>query len=159
LRPEIGDLSAAGQASGSLQCRFGVAPAGLLPLAGGEISRIAAPMQDPGSTHAAPEIPMACAFDELRQREFSRLDAGGHAYLDYAGSGLYGESQVRAHAELLTRSVLRNPHSRHPTSMAATELVERTRERILAFFDGDPGEYEVILTPKASAAPQLVGES
>jgi molybdenum cofactor sulfurtransferase len=102
---------------------------------------------------------VACDFDDLHKREFSRLDAGGHAYLDYTGSGLYGESQIRAHAELLSRSVLGNPHSRNPTSMAATELVERTRERILAFFDADPGEYEVIPAPNASGALKLVGES
>ena len=30
-------------------------------------------------------------FEALRAREFGRLDEGGHVYLDYTGSGLYGE--------------------------------------------------------------------
>jgi hypothetical protein len=34
-------------------------------------------------------------FEDLRDREFSRLDEGGHVYLDYTGSGLYAESQLR----------------------------------------------------------------
>ena len=44
-------------------------------------------------------------FAELRQREFARLDANRVAYLDYAGSALYAESQINAHRSLLARSV------------------------------------------------------
>lgn len=98
-------------------------------------------------------------FEELRIREFGRLDEGGHAYLDYTGSGLYGASQIQAHADLLSRSVFGNPHSRNPTSRAATEVVERTREQVLAFFGADPEEYEVVFTLNASGALKLVGES
>ena len=67
---------------------------------------------------AAPEINLRdeLFFAELRAAEFGRLDATGQAYLDYTGSGLYAERQVRAHAELLGRSVLGNPHSENPAS-------------------------------------------
>ncbi len=102
---------------------------------------------------------MTALFDELRRTEFSRLDAGGHVYLDYTGGGLYGESQVRAHSEMLLTQVLGNPHSQNPTSLASTHNVVHARERILQFFDADPSEYEVIFTLNASGALKLVGES
>ena len=97
-------------------------------------------------------------MDELRAREFSRLDAGGHVYLDYTGGGLYAESQIRAHAETLSREVFGNPHSRNPTSQASTRKVDATRERVHRFFDADPDEYEVVFTLNASGALKLVGE-
>lgn len=98
-------------------------------------------------------------FGELRKREFGRLDEGSHVYLDYTGSGLYPESLVRRHAELLCGSVLGNPHSQNPTSLASTRRVEEAREAILAFFDADPAEYEVAFTLNASGALKLVAES
>ena len=98
-------------------------------------------------------------FHTLRALEFSRLDANGQAYLDYTGSGLYAESQVRAHAELLCCSVLGNPHSKNPTSRASTEKVEAARRRVGEFFHADPDEYEIVFTPNASGALKLVAES
>ena len=41
------------------------------------------------------------ALDDLRQRQYSRLDRGGHVYLDYTGGGLYAASQVLSHQEFL----------------------------------------------------------
>ena len=102
---------------------------------------------------------MTALFDELRRTEFSRLDAGGHVYLDYTGGGLYGESQIRAHADMLLTQVLGNPHSQNPTSLASTHNVHHARERVLQFFEADPAEYEVIFTLNASGALKLIGES
>ncbi len=98
-------------------------------------------------------------FRALRAREFARLDAEGHVYLDYTGSALYPECLVRSHAELLCRGVFGNPHSRNPTSRASTELVDRARRRVLEFFDADPSEYEAIFTLNASGGLKLVGEA
>ncbi|HEU0014131.1 MAG TPA: aminotransferase class V-fold PLP-dependent enzyme [Longimicrobium sp.] len=102
---------------------------------------------------------MAESFEELRCREFARLDAQGHVYLDYTGAGLYAESQVRAHADFLSRGLYGNPHSRNPTSQAATKLVEDARLRVLDFFHADPEAYEVVFTLNASGALKLVGEA
>lgn len=102
---------------------------------------------------------MTTLFNDLRAAEFSRLDAGGHVYFDYTGGGLYGESQIRAHADVLLHQVLGNPHSQNPTSLASTHNVEAARDRILQFFDADPQEYEVIFTLNASGALKLIGES
>lgn len=52
-------------------------------------------------------------LDQFRRREFKRLKTTG-AYLDYTGAGLYPESLVREHAELLSKHVLGNPHSASP---------------------------------------------
>lgn len=98
-------------------------------------------------------------FQDLRAREFARLDDEGQAYLDYTGSGLYAASQLRAHEELLRCRVLGNPHSENPASAAATRLVEETRRRVLDFFRADPDEYVVVFTANASAALKLVGEA
>jgi selenocysteine lyase/cysteine desulfurase len=110
-------------------------------------------------TAAHPEYDETSALDDLRRREFGRLDALGHVYLDYTGSGLYGESQVRRHSELLLGHVLGNPHSANPASVASTRMVERTRSRVLEFFGADPDEYAVVFTANASQALKLVGES
>lgn len=99
------------------------------------------------------------ALDELRRREFARLDEQGHVYLDYTGGGLYADSQIRRHGELLRSGVFGNPHSVNPTSKRSTELVEETRRRVLAYFRADPEEYEAIFTANASQALKLVGES
>jgi molybdenum cofactor sulfurtransferase len=106
-----------------------------------------------------PEYAETSALDELRAREFSRLDALGHVYLDYTGSGLYAASQVTRHADRLLGAVLGNPHSANPTSAESTRLVERCRQRVLEYFRADPAEYAVVFTANASHALKLVGES
>ena len=98
-------------------------------------------------------------LDNLRRSDFSRLDRGGHVYLDYTGGGLYAESQLREHVRLLEEGVFGNPHSINPTSAASTELVERARACVLDFFRASPEEYEAIFTPNATGALRLVGEA
>jgi selenocysteine lyase/cysteine desulfurase len=98
-------------------------------------------------------------FEQLRRREYARLDHGGQVYLDYTGAGLYAESQLAEHFELLRSSVFGNPHSASPASVAATALVEQARAAVLSFFRADPVEYVVIFTPNATGALRLVGEA
>jgi selenocysteine lyase/cysteine desulfurase len=98
-------------------------------------------------------------LDALRAAEYGRLDRLGHVYLDYTGGGLYAESQLHTHMQLLADNVFGNPHSNNPTSLATTRLVERTRDAVLDFFHADPDEYTLVFTPNASGALKLVGES
>jgi len=98
-------------------------------------------------------------LDEWRETEYNRLDANGQIYLDFTGGGLYGESQLCEHMELLRTSVLGNPHSANLTSMAMTDLVEGTRKYVLRYFNASPDEYIAIFTPNASGALKLVGEA
>lgn len=97
--------------------------------------------------------------DEMRRSEYARLDQGEHIYLDYTGGGLYAESQLRQHQDLLRTHVFGNPHSANPTSLDATHFVEHAREHVLEFFHADPAEYDVIFAQNASGALKLVGES
>jgi selenocysteine lyase/cysteine desulfurase len=108
---------------------------------------------------ANPEFGATRSLDELRQRDYGRLDALGHVYLDYTGGSLYGESQVRKHMDLLLHGVFGNPHSSNPTSLAMTELVEKARRHVLDFFNASPEEYLVIFTSNTTGALKLVGES
>src|SRR4051812_41937682 len=103
--------------------------------------------------------PASIDFDALRACEFNRLDEGGHAYLDYTGSALYPERLVAAHAMALRHSVLGNPHSESPTSLASTAMVNEARTRVLRFFDADPDEYVVCFTANTSGAIQLVASA
>ena len=59
-------------------------------------------------------------IDELRDRDYPRLDRTGQVYLDYTGGGLYAESQLKLHQQVLAEHIFGNPHSSNPTSRAAT---------------------------------------
>ena len=99
------------------------------------------------------------SFAELRAREYWRLDANGETYLDFTGGALHADSHVQEHLALLRASVLGNPHSESPASLRSTEHVDAVRRLTLELLDADPDEYVVILTPNASGAMRLVGES
>ena len=106
-----------------------------------------------------PDYQKTVSIDDLRAKEFRRLDEAQQVYLDYTGSGLYGANQVAEHCQWLTSQVLGNPHSENPTSVLSTRCVENCRRRIMTFFKADPAEYEVVFTANASQALKLVGES
>jgi selenocysteine lyase/cysteine desulfurase len=98
-------------------------------------------------------------FQALREREFARLDADDHAYLDFTGSALYPDSLVAAHAAMMRGCVLGNPHSESRASLASTALVAEAKARVLRFLDADEREHTVCFTANASAAIGLVAES
>jgi len=98
-------------------------------------------------------------FEELRWREFSRLERQRHAYLDYTGSALYADSQLRAHQELLASSIFGNPHSDSAPSRASTETIDRARDLVLRFLGVDASTHDVVFTANTSAAVKLVAES
>ena len=108
---------------------------------------------------AYPSYTSTIALDDLRCKEYGRLDKHKHIYLDYTGGGLYAASQVTAHTQLLHEQVFGNPHSHNPTSSAMTALVEEAREAVLLYFKADPAIYTVIFTSNASGALKLVGEA
>jgi len=99
------------------------------------------------------------ALDDLRARDYRRLDDLGHTYLDYTGGSLYAESQLREHLQLLLGGVYGNPHSSSPSSLAATRLAEEARADILRHFSASPEEYLVVFTQNASGALKIVAES
>ncbi len=97
-------------------------------------------------------------LDELRQKEFKRLDETGSVYLDFTGGNLYSERQVRLHAENLLKHVFGNPHSMNPSSSLSTKHVDETRDQILRFFNAQD-DYFLVFTPNASGALKIIGES
>lgn len=105
------------------------------------------------------EVRDAFNFDALRANEFARLDKAGIAYLDYAASALYGDSQARAHGERLAQGIFGNPHSEHLASRHSAAAQAAARAATLAFFDADPEIYDVCFTANATAAIKLVAES
>jgi selenocysteine lyase/cysteine desulfurase len=98
-------------------------------------------------------------FDELRHREFGRLDLHHQAYLDYTGSALYGESQLRTHREILDAGLFGNPHSESNPSRASSAFIDSARQELLEFLDVDSSTHEVCFTANATAAIKLVAES
>lgn len=95
-------------------------------------------------------------FNSLRYNEFGRLDKQGQVYLDYTGGNLYPESLVEKHLACLTKEVYGNPHSVNPSSRLSGKLINKTREKVLEFFNAS--EYYCVFTQNASGALQIVGE-
>ena len=108
---------------------------------------------------AYPAYAETSVLDDLRTKEFGRLDDLGHVYLDYTGAGLYAASQVQRHCAMLTSGVFGNPHSGSPPSTASAKLIESCRRRVLRFFNASPDVYSVVFTGNASQALKLVGEA
>lgn len=55
--------------------------------------------------------------------------AVGVTYLDHAGASLYSECQLSALFADLSSSVYGNPHSRGPSSVRSSEIVDEVRNR------------------------------
>jgi selenocysteine lyase/cysteine desulfurase len=108
--------------------------------------------------HQYPTYPATQTLAQLRQTDYQRLDDQNQVYLDYTGGGLYAESQLQKHFDLLRSHVYGNPHSANPTSQAMTELVEGTRHYVLDYFNA-ADNYVCVFTPNASGALKHVGES
>src|SRR5579862_7695080 len=98
------------------------------------------------------------ALDVLRATEYSRLDEQRQVYLDYTGGSLYAHSQLEQHLDMLRGGIFGNPHSANPTSIAMTDLVERTRRYALSYFNAT-NDYIGVFTLNASGALKLIGES
>jgi len=98
-------------------------------------------------------------FDELRRREYPRLDADGVVYLDYTAAGLYARSQLERHFAVLGGHLFGNPHSTNPASSCASDFVARARQAVLDYFHAPGDEWIVAFTANASHALKLVGEA
>ncbi len=106
-----------------------------------------------------PAYASTSGIDKLRADDYGRIDRAHHIYLDYTGGGIYAESQVKKHQQILLENTFGNPHSSNPTSIYATHYVESARAYVLKYFNADPSEYDVIFTANASGALKTVGES
>lgn len=54
-------------------------------------------------------------LDDLREREFRRLQESRSIYMDYMGACLYPDFLVKEHLRMLTEQVVGNTHSDSPS--------------------------------------------
>lgn len=104
-----------------------------------------------------PEFSETAFLDDLRNKEYKRLDKKQHVYLDYTGGNLYSESLLREHLEYLKENLFGNPHSTNPSSLLATKKAEDARSYVLKFFNAED-DYMCIFTLNSSGALKIVGE-
>ena len=102
------------------------------------------------------ETELDAYFEELRNKEYARLDKTNQTYLDFTGGNLYAISQLEKHRELLEENVFGNPHSSNPTSHKSTLLTEEARKKVIDFFNAQ--DYYCIFTANASASLKIIGE-
>ena len=76
-----------------------------------------------------PAYASTAVLDGMRAKDYARLDAADHVYLDYTGGGLYAESQLAGHRDLLAGGMFGNPHSQNVPSLEMAAQVEATRRR------------------------------
>ena len=95
-------------------------------------------------------------FSKLRKTEYSRLDDQRHVYLDYTGGNIFPKSLLDGHRRFLEKNIYGNPHSNNPTSQLSGFYINKTRERVVEYFNAK--DYYCVFTANASAALQIVGE-
>ena len=61
-----------------------------------------------------PAYARTAVLDDLRARDYARLDATGHVYLDYTGGGLYADSQLARHRDAAGARRVRQPALSEP---------------------------------------------
>lgn len=98
-------------------------------------------------------------LDDVRAKDFKRLDNNGHTYLDFVGANIYPESLIREHQDFLLKDVYGNPHSANPTSSLATKHCDHARNYVKEYFNDADDDYDVVFTLNASGALKLIGEA
>lgn len=79
-------------------------------------------------------------------------------YLDHAGTTMYAKSLLDAFHRDLTINLFGNPHSISPASNLSTTRVEEARSLVLAYFNADHTQFDVVFTSSATAAIKIVGD-
>ncbi|KAA8899196.1 hypothetical protein TRICI_006365 [Trichomonascus ciferrii] len=102
-----------------------------------------------------PEYGYGGRIEEIRGQEYM---IGDETYLDHAGATLYARSLVEESSKALLSNVYGNPHSRSPASERSTDMVHKTRMKVLDMLNADSTEYDVVFTANATAAVKLVAE-
>eukprot|EP00878_Enallax_costatus_P005228 GHUV01005494.1.p1 GENE.GHUV01005494.1~~GHUV01005494.1.p1 ORF type:complete len:253 (+),score=38.33 GHUV01005494.1:272-1030(+) len=97
-------------------------------------------------------------LDAYWQKEVGvRLPRGQH-YLDYTGSALYANTQVKDASQMLLTEAFGNPHSRNPSSYRSAKMEEAARKRVLQWLGADEKDYVLVWTRSATEALKMVGE-
>lgn len=102
-----------------------------------------------------PEYGYGGRIEDIRKQEYM---VDEETYLDHAGTTLYARSLVKESSQALLSNVYGNPHSRSPASERSTDMVQKTRMKVLDMLNADSTEYDVVFTANATAAVKLVAE-
>ena len=79
-------------------------------------------------------------------------------YLDHAGATPYPTSIIHDHCKDLCASLLSNPHSHSPSSIATAECITQIRHLVLEFFKADRDVFDVVFVANATAGIKLVAD-
>jgi molybdenum cofactor sulfurtransferase len=81
---------------------------------------------------------------ELESTNIERIEQ--EVYLDYAGSALPTQSQLKEIISTTTTLPLANPHSIGPAALRTKQYIEQAKKRILDHFLANPGKFYGTLT-------------
>jgi molybdenum cofactor sulfurtransferase len=84
------------------------------------------------------------------------LTKEGTTYLDHAGTTLYAKSLIERFSSDMISNLYGNPHSASNASQLTTRRIEDVRLRLLAMFNADPQEFDVVFVANATAGIKLV---
>ncbi|OQV10403.1 MOSC domain-containing protein isoform 2 [Cladophialophora immunda] len=104
-----------------------------------------------------PETGYITNIDDIREAEYPQLN--DTTYLDHAGTSLYAKSLIQKYSEDLTGSLFGNPHSASASSQLSSRRIDDARLQVLRFFNADPGKFDLVFVPNATAAIKLVGDA
>lgn len=102
--------------------------------------------------------PNGSGFEAFVSREIGgRLK--GDAYLDWAASALYTDTQVDEMANELKSNLFGNPHSLSESATRSSDEVEAARLEILDYLGASSDEYEIIFTRSCTDSLRLVADT
>ncbi|KAF2405406.1 PLP-dependent transferase [Trichodelitschia bisporula] len=94
--------------------------------------------------------------EDFRDREYPMLK--GATYLDHAGTTLYAKSLIERFSTDMVSNLYGNPHSASAAAQHAAHRVEEARLRLLALFNANPDDFDVVFVANATAGIKLVME-
>ncbi|XP_034940339.1 molybdenum cofactor sulfurase isoform X2 [Chelonus insularis] len=96
-------------------------------------------------------------IQEQLNNEFKRLE--GECYTDHAGATLHSDSQMVKIYQDLSSNIYPNPHSGGGSGNLTQEITERTRYRILDFFNASSDDYSLVFTSGTTASLKCIAET
>lgn len=98
-------------------------------------------------------------FSSLKNMSSLPFAQAEQHYMDFTGSSIYLNRQIKEYNDILKNGVFGNPHSMSVTSELSTQYVVEMRAKLFEFFSADPEVYEVIFSRSATGSLHLLGEA
>ncbi|KAI9890058.1 MAG: hypothetical protein M1814_004574 [Vezdaea aestivalis] len=89
----------------------------------------------------------------------NRTPSTDGVYLDHAGTALCAKSLIDRFSTDITTTIYGNPHSAAESSQRTARRIDSIRTKALQFFNADPGLFDLVFVPNATAGAKLVGEA